>query len=238
LVRQVPGHFRFSFKVPDDITARTFPKLPRHGAKAGQRNEHFLNARLFRAGFLASLEPYRSQVGTIIFEFSHFHPRDFTRGREFVEALDGFLQSLPSGWQYAVEVRNRNLLCEPYFEMLAKHQVAHTFSQWTRMPPIQEQLAMPGAWTTDFCAARLLLKAGRGYEEAVASFSPYRETKEVNEEVRQAAARLVTEAPAPRTGRARESFVYVNNRLEGNALNTIIAILQKTGALPPDKRST
>ena len=56
----------------------------------GQANAHFLNSNLFIASFLGPLAPYREQIGTIIFEFSHFHPGDWERGREFVAHLDGF----------------------------------------------------------------------------------------------------------------------------------------------------
>jgi uncharacterized protein YecE (DUF72 family) len=80
LCDQVPEGFRFSFKVTDEITARTFPNLPRHGDKAGLRNPRFLDAELFRAAFLSSLEKHREKIGVLMFEFSHFHPRDFERG--------------------------------------------------------------------------------------------------------------------------------------------------------------
>jgi len=47
--------------------------------------------------------------------------------------------------------------------------------------------------------------------------------KEVNEKARKAGAALIIEAEQyePRT----ETFIYVNNRLEGNALETISAML-------------
>ena len=226
LVRQVPAHFRFSFKVTDDITARTFPNLPRHGAKAGQRNEHFLDADLFKAAFLSSLRPHQANIGVIIFEFSHFHPRDFERGRDFLELLEPFLAAMPTGWQYAIEVRNKTLLCQPYFDLLQRYEVAHLFNHWDRMPPIGEQAELPGAHTTDFSAARLLLKPGRNYEEAVKNFSPYSTTKELNEPARSAAAQLIHyRQQRAKTGGQRRSYLYVNNRLEGNALNTILGIL-------------
>jgi uncharacterized protein YecE (DUF72 family) len=228
LVSQVPRGFRFSFKVTDEITARTFPNLPRHGARAGLRNEHFLNAGLFKAAFLDPLERCREAVGTLIFEFSHFHPRDFARGREFMELLDAFLGELPSGWDFAVEVRNRSLLCTPYFEMLHRHGVAHVFNSWDKMPPVDEQMAsIPAAAWPVATVARFLLKPGRSYETAVAAFSPYSATKEVNKESRHAMAALIArrlrEIPLVR---GRHSCLYVNNRLEGNALNTIAAVIR------------
>jgi hypothetical protein len=42
------------------------------------------------------------------------------------------------------------------------------------MPPVNEQLAIPGSLTNPkLCAARFLLKPGRKYEEAVKTFQPY-----------------------------------------------------------------
>src|ERR1700722_12652090 len=59
---QVPGDFRLSIKVTEDITVRRFPSLPRYGKRMGQRNERFLDADLFVASFLGPLEPYRARM--------------------------------------------------------------------------------------------------------------------------------------------------------------------------------
>lgn len=233
LCAQVPVGFKFAFKVTDEITACTFPKLDRHGDRGGQRNPHFLDADLFRAAFLASCEPHRDKIGVLIFEFSNLHPRDFERGRDFVAALDAFLARLPTGWQYAVEVRNRNLLQPEYFAMLRSHGVAHVYNSWTKMPSVTEQMRMPGSLTAgDFTTARFLLKPGRTYEEAVAAFSPYDSTKEILDAAREAAAEIIRQREALAANpQARPSFVFINNRLEGNALFTILGILARLGKL-------
>ena len=218
---QAPDDFRLTLKVTEDITVRRFPSLPRYGKRAGQMNEHFLDADLFVASFLGPLEPYRKQIGALIFEFSTFHEGDWARLSEFVEALDAFLGRLPKGWDYAVEVRNRGLLRKEYFEVLRRHGVAHTFNSWSRMPPVGEQMALEGSFTADFTAARFLLKPGRTYEQAVEKFKPYREVQEPYEEAREAMSRLLT--PAPR--QSRRHFIYVNNRLEGSSLWTIYAVI-------------
>jgi len=231
LCAQVPEGFKFGFKVTDEITTRTFPKLDRHGAKSGQRNEHFLDAELFNRAFLASCEPHREKIGVLIFEFSHFHPRDFERGRDFVEAIDHFFGRLPQGWQYGVEIRNQSLLQPAYFEMLRHHGVTHVYNNWQKMPSVAEQSKLPGSRTVEgFTAARFLLKPGRAYEEAVNHFSPYNVTKEVNEEARVAAADLIQSQIAKgKDPSIKPSFLFINNRLEGNALHTVIAILAKLG---------
>jgi hypothetical protein len=91
------------------------------------------------------------------------------------------------------------------------------------MPPIAEQLAMPAARTTDFFAARFLLTPGRTYEQAVREFSPYERTQAVDPDARAAGRQMIREA---RTTGGRPSFLLVNNRLEGNALNTITGFLE------------
>lgn len=223
LVAQVPEDFLFSFKVTDEITTKRFTKLPRHGKRAGQENENFLNAELFENLFLGPLEPCRGNVGLLMFEFSHFYPGTFERGRDFVDLLDGFFEKLPAGWQYGVEIRNENFLRDEYFSMLASHGVTHVYNNWERMPAVEEQLEMEASATADFFGARFLLTPGRKYADAVESFSPYNETKRVDESARRAGAKLMKREVGKR------SFLYVNNRLEGNSLETIRAMMALAG---------
>ncbi len=233
LTEQVPADFLFTMKVTDEITIRRFPNLPRFGPRAGQPNPNFLNADLFASAFLGPLERHRAQIGVLIFEFSRFYPSDYARGRDFVAALDQFLGGLPHGWRYGVEIRNKNFLQPDYFETLRRHQVTHVFNSWDAMPSLGEQLDLAGCLTTPECvAARLLLKPGRKYEEAVQAFSPYDRLREVNDEGREAAARLLRESLVENA--RRKTFLYVNNRFEGNALETILALLHKiVTATPP-----
>ena len=229
---QVPSDFQMTIKVTEDITVRKFPNLPRYGRRAGQINDRFLDADLFITSFLGPLEPHKNQIGTLIFEFGHFHPGDWERGRQFVEALDHFFSQLPRGWNYSVEVRNPSLLQPEYFDVLRRHGVAHTFNSWSRMPSVGEQLQIPSSFTTEFTTARFLLKPGRNYEEAVKTFQPYAEATEPNLEARMALIDLLTTPAKP--GRPTRRFLYVNNRLEGCALWTIYAAI--TGLLAKSER--
>jgi uncharacterized protein YecE (DUF72 family) len=228
LVAQVPHDFQFAFKVTDTITLKRFPNLARFGARSGQSNPDFLSIDRFTNAFLPPCELIRPHVGVLIFEFSRFRPAEYRHGREFVADLDAFLEKLPAGWPYAVELRNRAWLQPEYFNCLRRHGVAHTFNSWEAMPPVGEQMALPDSRTCPgLVAARFLLKPGRQYAEAVRSFQPYDRAREVNLDARAAALALVregTETPDRRT------FLYVNNRLEGNALETIAAVLNHNGS--------
>ena len=226
LAAKVPGDFRFGFKVTDAITLKKFPNLPRFGQRAGRPNEHFLNADLFAASFLGPCESVRSRVGLLMFEFSRFYRTDYPHGREFAADLDSFLGRLPTGWPYGVELRNRAWLTPDYFACLARHRVAHVFNSWEAMPSVSEQMALPGSRTNPgLVAARFLLKPGRKYEQAVKTFEPYDSIKEENPEARAAGRALIAEGQT--AGPKRATFVFVNNRLEGNALATIAAMTGK-----------
>ena len=216
LFRSAPPALRYAFKVPEEVTVKMYPVHSRYGDRAGGINEQFLNAELFRAMFLDLLEPYREQVAVLIFEFG----RTQQTLAEFLRELDPFLASLPAGYRYAVEIRNQEFLAQEYFSCLRQHGVAHVFNAWTRMPEIAEQMQLPDVYTADFTVTRALLRKGRPYEQAVSQFTPYREIRDPNPGTRQALRDLIGRAarlPQP-------SYIFVNNRLEGNAPGTIEAI--------------
>jgi uncharacterized protein YecE (DUF72 family) len=161
-----------------------------------------------------------------MFEFSRFWPSDYQHGRDFVADLDAFLGRLPKGWPYAIELRNQHWLQGEYFDCLARNGITHVFNSWDAMPPVGEQMALPGSRTNPkLAAARFLLKPGRKYEEAVKTFQPYDKVQEENPDARAAGKALVIEGKA--AGPARKTFIYVNNRLEGNALGTIAAMISE-----------
>ena len=231
LADQVPDKFRFAFKTTDEVTVKRFPSLPRFGLRGGTVNENFLNAPLFIERFLGPMEAIRSKVGPIIIEFSKFYLGDYARGGDFIADLDRFFSALPKGWPYCVELRNRKWLGPDYLACLQRHGVAHVYNNWTDMPSVAEQIGTVSEQRTDaLTVARFLLKPGRKYEEAVLRFKPYTRTQEVNDEGRAALAALIERGwlKPSRDG----VFLYINNRLEGNALLTVLAVLDRLAFLP------
>lgn len=230
MAAQVPADFKFGLKVPEMITVKRWPSLAKHGAHAGQINEEFLNAPLFVERVLQPLEAIRPNVGPIIFEFSKFRPGEYGDVAAFVADLDDFFSAIPKTWLYSVELRNRKWLGKEYLDCLRRHGIAHTWNNWSDMPPVSEQFGIVGEPPTENVeVARFLLRSGRKYEEAVAMFSPYKITKEINEDAR-SALQLLIEKRWVRVSRSG-TFIYINNRLEGNALNTVLAVLDRIQAL-------
>jgi uncharacterized protein YecE (DUF72 family) len=222
LFRQAPESFRFAFKVPEQITCKVFPRHARYGAQAGKANEGFLDGRALEEMFLRPLLPHRAKTAVLIFEFGTFGRSAFAEASEFLERLDPFLAGLPPEFRYAIEIRNPEFLARDYFACLRSHGVAHVYNAWSRMPELGRQLAIPDSATADFLVCRALLRHGRPYEDAVAMFSPYTEVKDPNPEARDSMRVLI--------GRARENkqflFLFVNNRLEGNAPLTILSLVE------------
>jgi uncharacterized protein YecE (DUF72 family) len=222
LFRQTPPEFRWGLKVPEHLTVPVWPMHARYGALAGLDNPSFLDAHLFENALLRALEPYREQVGVLIFEFGAFRSATFANAREFARALDPFLDRVPAGWRCAVEIRNADFLADPYFDCLRAHGVSHVYNAWTRMPEIAEQRKIAASDTAETLVARALLRRGRAYEEAVKAFAPYDRVQEVNEPVRAALRGLVDTALVD----GRPAFLFINNRLEGNSPATIVSITE------------
>jgi uncharacterized protein YecE (DUF72 family) len=223
LFSQTPRGFVFGFKVPEDITVETWPTHARYGMKAGKLNEHFLDATIFERFFLQRLEPFKAQVGPLIFEFGTFNKKTFPKPADFMARLDPFLTALPAGWQYAIEIRNSEYLMPDYLAMLASHNTAHVFNAWTRMPLLDDQAALPEAFTADFTVVRALLRKHQAYEKAVDAFEPYNVVQEPNEGARAGMRRIAEQA----MGKKTPAYLFVNNRLEGNAPGTIEAVLNQ-----------
>ena len=218
LFATAPPQLKFALKVPEEVTVEVFPRHPRYGPRAGRSNEQYLNVDAFRTLFLEPLEPYRSRIACLIFEFG----ARGTGAGEFVTQIASFFDVLPPTFRYAVEVRNRDYLVDSYFEMLREHQTAHVFNAWTKMPPVYEQILMPGAFTADFSVVRAQLRAGRAYETAVAQFAPYNRIQDENPEERKALRDVIKRMQEER----RCAYIFVNNRFEGNSPDTIRAVIE------------
>jgi uncharacterized protein YecE (DUF72 family) len=222
LFASVPPGFRFAFKVPEQITCKIFPDHLRYGPQAGKPNDAFLDAGMMREMFLRPLWQYRDKTALLIFEFTTFSKRAVPELGEFLARLDPFLAALPPEFRYAVEVRNAEFLEPEYFACLRSHSVAHVYNAWARMPELQRQIVIPGSATAGFQVCRALLRYGRPYEDAVAKFAPYTEIHDPNPAARDALRVLIQRARDER----HMLFLFVNNRLEGNAPLTIMAITE------------
>jgi uncharacterized protein YecE (DUF72 family) len=220
LFEESPPALKFGLKVPEEITVTRWPGHARYGSRAGTVNHGFLDNNLFHEMFTWPLEPYRDRVAALILEFGTFAKSSFPKPADFLERLEPFLATVSRHFRYSVEIRNAEYLGPDYFALLRAHNTAHVFNAWTRMPELGEQIDMPGAFTADFSVTRALLKKGQPYEQAVKTFEPYERVQEPNPPAREAIRRIAERAWQTR----QPAYVFVNNRLEGNAPGTIEAV--------------
>jgi uncharacterized protein YecE (DUF72 family) len=216
----LPPGFPCVSKVWDRITVHTFSKA-REKNRGGEENPDFLNAELFLAEVFAPYqEHFGDHMGPFVFEFQTIGRAANLTAQAFADRLDAFFSRLPREGRYAVELRNQEFLAPPYFAVLREHGVAHVFNSWTRMPPIGEQLELPGSMPALFTVVRALLRPGRSYDEAVDAFAPYDRIQDRNPELRSAIAKIIEQALKLRI----PAYIIVNNRAEGSAPLTIGAV--------------
>jgi uncharacterized protein YecE (DUF72 family) len=219
-LNQIPEDFQMCFKVWEEITIPAYAKQPRYGARAGQPNPRFLDAKLFNDLVLA---PYREaqferHTGPFLFEFQ----RHGMSTEEFCERLDMFFLKLPRDFRYAVEVRNPGLLGMSYLQVLSRHGVAHVYNHWSYMPSLAEQHAKMQDFTAVFTVLRLLTPLKLSYEAAKKRAEPYTKIVEELPQMRREAVKLTRQA----VSEGRRAYVLVNNRAEGNAPLTVEALTE------------
>jgi uncharacterized protein YecE (DUF72 family) len=152
----VPRDFVFSVKVPNSITlTHYYAKQPaRHKTYANKPNPDFLSVELLER-FLDGLEPLRSRLGPVMFQFEYLNKNKMASRDAFLEKLGEFFDRAPSGYMYAVESRNPNYLSEPYFDFLRERKLAHVFLDGYYMPRIGEVAGKHDTQTAGFSVVRL-----------------------------------------------------------------------------------
>jgi uncharacterized protein YecE (DUF72 family) len=221
---QTPEFFRFVSKIWERITIISYPKHARYGQLAGQKNPDFLNAELVKERILSAYShaEVRRRAGPFVFQFAPFGSHTMAYG-EFTERLGEFLVKLPNEFEYAVEVRNRELLTPAYFQAINASKVTHCFNHWNSMVTIKEQMlaaAKAGGLAADFFVARLLTPLGISYEAAEKLFEPYDKVQRINPEMRNDVISIAKRAVTTN----KRAFITANNKAEGNSAITMASL--------------
>ncbi|MEZ4326350.1 MAG: DUF72 domain-containing protein [Polyangiales bacterium] len=218
---QLPKGFRACMKVWERVTTRVFPEHPRYGDNAGRPNPDFLNPDLFREHVVEPvLAAFREFIGPLVVEVPPSRaPID---AAAWETALVRFLEAAPDALQFAVEVRDRELLTPGYFPILRDHGATHVFNFWSRMPDIGAQLALPGCMPGPFVVARLMLPPGMAFEDARQRFTPFDRIVQPQPKMRADVVRLIRAA----VDRGFEVYVIVNNKAEGSSPLTVRALAE------------
>jgi uncharacterized protein YecE (DUF72 family) len=114
-----PRGFLFASKFPQEVT---------HERK-------LVDVHSEAEGFVHTMQALEDRLGPLLLQL----PPDFTV--EGMGVLENFLNSLPEGPRYAVEVRHRSWLASDLPELLREYKVALTLVDYPRMPRMEEATA-------------------------------------------------------------------------------------------------
>jgi uncharacterized protein YecE (DUF72 family) len=178
------------------------------------RNETFLDAGYaIQEVIRPVLEGLGEKAAFLLFQFPPQPTAFFGGAQGFGERLLRFLDKLPQGLLYAVELRNPELLREPYIRALEETGACHCFNVHPTMPPLGEQLrVMGGAFFPALCV-RWMLRRNRAYGEARDAWSPFDRLAEEDPESRHDIAKMCRRAVSEK----KPAYVVVNNKAEGSA---------------------
>jgi uncharacterized protein YecE (DUF72 family) len=215
---ELPAGFRCVMKAWSAVTTFEDPQT-------GAPNPRFLDAGLLEQAVLVpAARAFRDHLGPLVLQLAPIPPRDLPHPEAFAASLDRFLGQLSTAFEYAVELRNRELLTPAYLDVLARHRAAHVLSLWERMPPVGRQLAVPGVLTAPFVVCRLSLPPGHRYEDQRASFAPFNRIVEPSLETR---ADMAEVARACAAQGKKPLYVVVNNKVEGSSPLTVRALVER-----------
>ena len=220
---QVPDDFLFVVKAHEDCSVERFPQHARYGKKRGLMNERYLDPEYATRAVVEPLVGLGPKLHSLLFQFSPVVPApDEAAQREFADRLYTFLDGLPEGITYAVELRTEALLTPHYAAALVDAGAIHCHSAWTFMPSVLEQARSLPPETRRPLLVRWLLRRGERYEQANARFEPFNSLKQEDPSTREEVATLVSKALAHNV----PTLALVDNKAEGCAPPSIELLAQ------------
>ncbi len=205
----VPDRFRFLVKAPRQLV---FPIDP--AGEGHTPNPGFLDARLAHTSALRPLEQgLGPKLGCVVFQFPPLDLRVVGGAKRFMERLWSFLRGLATEVPHAVEIRNQELVCDAYHQMLADTGALPCYTVHSRMPELAAQLATIPYRRSSLFVVRWMLQRGLEYEGARQRFTPF--DRIVLEDV--PTREVIADTCLQAQGSGGQAMVTVNNKAEGSA---------------------
>jgi uncharacterized protein YecE (DUF72 family) len=108
------------------------------------------------AEFLSTMSLLDDRLGPLLLQFPYFNKQAFARSEDFLERLVPFLEELPGGFQYALEVRNKYWVNARLLDILRNKRVALALIDHPWMTPISQLVSKLDVITADFAYVRWL----------------------------------------------------------------------------------
>ncbi len=212
----VPAGFTFLSKAHEDLVWARFPDHDRYGRRRGAANARFLDPSY------AADEGLGPKAGPIVFQVP-------PQGRlpRFADDLHAFLDALPRGPLYAVEIRDRDLLDEAYGDALVATGAVHCLTVHPGLPDLRAQWRLGRVAQARALVVRWNLHHDLVYEEARDTWAPFDRLQRPDPAHREQLAKAV----AWMVERERPAVVIANNKAEGSAPQTVRLLAARVVAL-------
>jgi uncharacterized protein YecE (DUF72 family) len=199
---RTPASFLLALKAPQEIT----------------HERVLVDAGDILTAFLDATEPLAEKRGPILFQFPYFNRKAFSAAPDFLARLKPFLENLPAGPRFALEIRNKNWLGPALYDLLRKHRIALALIDHPWMPRPHEWFARGDAITADFTYIRWLGDR-KGIEERTTTW---------NETIVDRRSELLEWVEACRTFLKRKIavFAFANNHYAGHGPATVRLFLE------------
>ena len=222
----VPEGFRFLVKAHADLTTPGGLHRPAGGRGRGAPSaDRFLDAAYATDAVVGpAVEGLGDRLGVLLFQFPPLRlpPRELAA---LPERMGAFLQALPAGVPYAVEVRNAALLGVPWASALREGGATHCYTVHPQMPGVlaqREQLG-PAVEEAGPVAVRWMLRPDQQYQAAKEAWAPFDELVAPDLTSRAEVAALLQLL----TTAQRRTIVIANNKAEGSAPRTLTELARQ-----------
>ena len=137
---KTPPNFIFAAKVPQVIT----------------HEKVLVNCQEDLHHFLTAMDGLGDKLGPLLFQFGYFNQKAFKTQADFLAVLKPFLKKLPTGYQFALEIRNKNWMNAEFANVLAERSVALALIDQSWVPRPWEMKEKFDFVTADFTYVRWL----------------------------------------------------------------------------------
>ena len=221
---QVPETFRFLVKAHEYCTLAGFGDHPRYGTRRGQSNSLFLDPHYATQEVIGPfMDGLKDKAGPLLFQFSPQDHTGLTGPGSFVERLYQFLDRLPRGPVYAVELRNATLFTPEYVDALSAVGACHCLNGHPSMPPVHEQAALVQPERGRAVVVRWMQARHLSYQAAKQKYAPFNRIVDADPTSRRAIAELCLDGSV----RQQPTYVIVNNKAEGCAPLSIVQLARR-----------
>lgn len=199
---QTPENFTFACKVPQTIT----------------HEKCLIDCDGELRAFVNAMSVLQHKLGPMLFQFPYFSKKVFPKPAEFLQRLRGFLPTLPEGFRFAVEVRNKAWVGPELLDLLREYQVAFTLIDHPWMARPSELMRKDDVVTADFVYLRML-----GDRYAIEEVTQTWDKTVVDRSRELAEWAAVVDALL---ARGLKVYTYVNNHFAGHSPDTMRQFLE------------